>query len=410
MASGFKQNQKTKGGTSSTVLAAVALQDHLVKNLNLGGLGRTGPRQIGLGPAAKAKQKKTVRSVVDTGRNRNSKPKKEEHKEEEYNLDPKPPPLTLAQKLGLIEAPDQLLSETDWQKAKEKSNKRDDSGMPCVICKEDFGLKEQVLLSCTHVFHRSCLQAFERFTGKKTCPMCRKEQYQTRVIHEGSKQHRIKCASRIQAAWRGYVVRCWYLKFREEVPPNDPNLKKKFYQEKLSSITDRIIRSCDFNLNQFLSEIDQSLEASRNVFRSFETSLHRITDDEWDQIQLKAVERGKMECPICLTGLALPSDINIPDNAKVKSVFHLTSADSINKTKRTSTQKTSEKGRQSVQGGGDNEATNKEGRQTVLLSCSHVYHSTCLGMFEELTIVEKNRHKCPVCRTAYQKKIISVEV
>lgn len=50
------------------MLAAVALQDHLVKNLNLGGLGRMGPRQIGLGPAAKAKQKKTVRSVVDTGR------------------------------------------------------------------------------------------------------------------------------------------------------------------------------------------------------------------------------------------------------------------------------------------------------------------------------------------------------
>ena len=38
---------------------------------------------------------------------------------------------------------------------------------------------------------------------------------------------------RIQAAWRGYVVRCWYKKFREEVPPNDPNLKKKFYQEKV---------------------------------------------------------------------------------------------------------------------------------------------------------------------------------
>jgi hypothetical protein len=25
-----------------------------------------------------------------------------------------------------------------------KSNKRDDSKMPCVICKEDFGTKEQV--------------------------------------------------------------------------------------------------------------------------------------------------------------------------------------------------------------------------------------------------------------------------
>ena len=50
----------------------------------------------------------------------------------------------LAQKLGLIAAPEQPLSENDWQKVKETSNKRDDFKQPCVICKEDFGVKEQV--------------------------------------------------------------------------------------------------------------------------------------------------------------------------------------------------------------------------------------------------------------------------
>lgn len=50
-----------------------------------------------------------------------------------------------AQKFGLIDAPEQPLSETDWQKAKEKSNKREDSKLPCVICKEDFGTQEQVI-------------------------------------------------------------------------------------------------------------------------------------------------------------------------------------------------------------------------------------------------------------------------
>lgn len=39
---------------------------------------------------------------------------------------------------------------------------------------------------------------------------------------------------RIQAAWRGYVVRCWYLKLRETVPPTDPKLKKKFYASRVS--------------------------------------------------------------------------------------------------------------------------------------------------------------------------------
>lgn len=41
---------------------------------------------------------------------------------------------------------------------------------------------------------------------------------------------------RIQAAWRGYVVRCWYMKLRETVPPTDPKLKKKFYASRVSLI------------------------------------------------------------------------------------------------------------------------------------------------------------------------------
>ena len=49
------------------------------------------------------------------------------------------------------------------------------------------------------------------------------------------------------------------------------------------------MRSCDFNVNEFLRDIDTSLEASRNVFRDFDARFHQITDDEWDQIQLKVI-------------------------------------------------------------------------------------------------------------------------
>ena len=110
-----------------------------------------------------------------------------------------------------------------------------------------------------------------------------------------------------------------------------------------------------------------------------------------------------MECPICLTGLSLPSDITVSKDTKVKSVFHLTSVDNVKKNKQTSTQKSTSPEGNSVNGGGD-----KAARVTVLLSCSHVYHSTCLNMFEELTVADRNRHLCPVCRAAYQKKVISV--
>jgi len=42
----------------------------------------------------------------------------------------------------------------------------------------------------------------------------------------------------IQAAWRGYIVRCWYHKLRKTNPPKDPNLRQKFYQEKVRVIAD----------------------------------------------------------------------------------------------------------------------------------------------------------------------------
>lgn len=416
------QTQKhDQDGKSSTTLAAVAFQDHLVRSLNLG-LGapvRIGPRQVGLGPAAKAKQKqkKEIKSQTDTGLRR-QRPKESTKKEDkEYVLDAKPAPLTLAQKLGLVEAPEQLLSENDWQNVKTKSNERDDSKLPCVICKEDFGTQEQVLLSCSHVFHRACLQAFERFTGKKTCPMCRREQYQTRVIHEGAKQHRNKCATMIQAAWRGYVVRCWYMKLRETVPPTDPKLKKKFYASRLSSITDRMLRSCDFNIDVFLTEIDENLAASRAIFRNFDATFNIMSEEQWEEVQLKAVTRQELECPICLGALVLSDQLGNgpPSSYTTQDLHHAMSSLSKQTDRPNSSQKTRDQGKDSViskitpQNNSPAEARccGKTGiRKTVLLSCSHVFHETCLATFEELTCEE--RPVCPVCRSLYQKRVLSL--
>lgn len=416
------QTQKhDQDGKSSTTLAAVAFQDHLVRSLNLG-LGapvRIGPRQVGLGPAAKAKQKqkKEIKSQTDTGLRR-QRPKESTKKEDkEYVLDAKPAPLTLAQKLGLVEAPEQLLSENDWQNVKTKSNERDDSKLPCVICKEDFGTQEQVLLSCSHVFHRACLQAFERFTGKKTCPMCRREQYQTRVIHEGAKQHRNKCATMIQAAWRGYVVRCWYMKLRETVPPTDPKLKKKFYASRLSSITDRMLRSCDFNIDVFLTEIDENLAASRAIFRNFDATFNIMSEEQWEEVQLKAVTRQELECPICLGALVLSDQLGNgpPSSYTTQDLHHAMSSLSKQPDQPNSSQKTRGQGKDPViskitpQNNSPAEARccGKTGiRKTVLLSCSHVFHETCLATFEELTCEE--RPVCPVCRSLYQKRVLSL--
>ena len=39
---------------------------------------------------------------------------------------------------------------------------------------------------------------------------------------------------RIQAAWRGYVVRKWYKMFQKTNPPKDEFLRKRFFQEKVN--------------------------------------------------------------------------------------------------------------------------------------------------------------------------------
>ena len=51
-----------------------------------------------------------------------------------------------AQRLGLMERPPELLTEAEWQQVKHQSQQREDSAAPCVICKEDFGTQEQVML------------------------------------------------------------------------------------------------------------------------------------------------------------------------------------------------------------------------------------------------------------------------
>lgn len=123
-----------------------------------------------------------------------------------------------------------------------------------------------MLLSCSHVFHKTCLQAFERFSRRKCCPMCRKERYETRVIHDGAQLFKHKCAtrylithgsfshwplcspssflrsktsfcvrvSRIQAHWRGYVARKRFKTLRKFHSPKDKHLRRKFFEEKVS--------------------------------------------------------------------------------------------------------------------------------------------------------------------------------
>ncbi|XP_046847156.1 RING finger protein 32-like [Xenia sp. Carnegie-2017] len=218
-----------------------------------------------------------------------------------------------------------------------------------------------------------CLRAFEKFSGGKTCPMCRKEQYETRLIHEGRKLWRHKCAIKIQSRWRGYVIRSWYVKLRKTVPPNDPLLRKKFFEEKLSLVTDRFVMVTSSEVDSFLHQIDQSIEESRRVMRLVDDQSFKVLSDmDWEKVYAKANERLHSDCPICFTA------------------FH--SSDIVGQ----------------LESSKKSETTVEFSRPIILLSCSHVFHKQCLEAFELLSLA--SLHVCPVCRSPYYKKELHCDV
>nr|XP_057915920.1 RING finger protein 32 isoform X2 [Doryrhamphus excisus] len=346
--------RSTDGKASSKmVITSVALQDHIRRNL-------LEPDFLLSDPLLK------FRNKVPSKQRGNQKDVQRTDllEEREYVLDPPPPPPTLAQRMGLVAPPPGRLSEDQWRQVKTRSLQQRESEQPCSICREAFCLQPQVLLSCSHVFHKACLQAFERFSGRKCCPMCRRERYETRVIHDAARLFRNQCAARIQACWRGYVARRRYRNIERSVWPKDKRLRQKFYEAKLQELNESLVRHCQTNTEAFLSDIDRLLSSSRRVFQQLERKcVSEPQEDDWERIRSQVAQRGTGDCAICLTplcGLGLAAEA---------AGFSL-----------------------------------HRGRRSVLLSCSHLFHQRCLDAFEAFAVA--GRTACPLCRSTYHKRLI----
>ncbi|KAJ0405751.1 hypothetical protein ATCC90586_007694 [Pythium insidiosum] len=61
-----------------------------------------------------------------------------------------------------VAAPPPKLSRDEWERCENQALERGDASHPCSICREAFGVDEQVILSCSHMFHLACIQSFER--------------------------------------------------------------------------------------------------------------------------------------------------------------------------------------------------------------------------------------------------------
>uniref|UniRef100_A0A3B4YCA6 Ring finger protein 32 n=1 Tax=Seriola lalandi dorsalis TaxID=1841481 RepID=A0A3B4YCA6_SERLL len=330
------KNLKSKAN-NKLVITSVAFQDHITRSLLHPNFSFSDPL---LSCKRKAPKNLQARGVEEKGLQRHDGRDKTE-----YVLDPAPPPLTLAQKMGLVASPAERLTEAEWTQVKVRSIQQGDSAQPCAICREEFRLQPQVLLCCSHVFHRACLRAFERFSGRKCCPMCRREQYETRVIHDAACLFRHQCATKIQAYWRGYVARKWYRHMRKTICPKDKRLKRKFFEAKVSLyFSSEVIASGSYRLIKLLFDIDRSLSSSRRVFQQLERkSVSEPQENDWDRI-----------------------------HSQVRNKAH--------------------------------SAESEQRRRTVLLSCSHLFHQLCLEAFEAFTA--DSRPSCPLCRSVYHKKLI----
>ncbi|KAE9349883.1 hypothetical protein PF008_g6707 [Phytophthora fragariae] len=272
--------------------------------------------------------------------------------------------LTLAQKRGLVKRPPPKLTRDEWEDCEQQAEARGDTQHPCSICRESFGVKEQVILSCSHMFHLACITSFERFlrTNQRVCPLCRKQNYQKRNTTMASAFHRDYSAKRIQAVLRGFLARrqaagLWQ-KFYSS-GKGDPIRRRKFFANRVGKTTDRLVTAMskrDDSIDALLAEFDKSLSMSRRVFQDNapETETDPATGasfpggDDWLAIFNKAKARNESECAICINSFG-----------------------------------------SSMAG-------------VSLLSCSHAFHSQCLSAFEDFNIYEVSL--CPVCRASYRSQ------
>ncbi|DBA04209.1 TPA: hypothetical protein N0F65_004317 [Lagenidium giganteum] len=266
--------------------------------------------------------------------------------------------LTLAQTRGLVQCPPPKLTRDEWNQREAQAQERGDCVHPCSICREPFGIKEQVILSCSHVFHLDCITSFERFlrTNQRVCPLCRQRDYQKKATTKGAVLHRENCARKLQAVVRGYHVRkgvqaLWQEFYRQG--KGDPVRRRRF-------LANRAMQKKEDSIDSLLAEFDKSIHLSRRVFQGNNSSISNNSPevdgnndddgDDWARILAIARARDEHECSICMNALR-------PRDAQV-------------------------------------------------LSCTHVFHAQCVAAFERFNIYEVAL--CPLCRSSYRSQLWTV--
>ena len=333
---------------------------------------------------------------------------------------------TLAQQRGLVPPPANRLTKAEWDEAELTHEIRDsERGMDeevCAICMDRLGAGDQVILSCSHVYHSVCLTNFEKFTRRKmdrTCPLCRCANYQKKKYSPAQALLRRRAAIKVQTIFRKYWTKQCYqtvLQQHYSSGKGDRTRAHTFFAARVNRISDKLVeamKESDVEVDALVNETDRALELSRSIFASLDEDTARNStssssssssssvnadgvhgddgddDDEsrlaaaasyaassaatfdWLAARRSAEKRGLCDCPICMRSTAelLPVAASEQPQSPV--------------------------GRSHI----------------ALLSCTHVFHERCIEAFEsfvENDVTGKGGgvviHTCPVCRAGYNRK------
>lgn len=334
---------------------------------------------------------------------------------------------TLAERRGLValkvKSVSPSLSWNDWDAVETEARVRNDAF--CPICMEGFSNGHEVLLSCSHVFHRTCLQNFEKFmrVQERSCPICRRCNYQKKITSSGSKAFESVCARKIQALWRGFNARIRFhmdKKLYYNSGQGESGLRAKFYFNELQGLVNNVeslgIRK-DVTINGLLGRSDQVMYEGKQLDIMFDMLLGdraKALDEAEEKEAAAAAEVATERIQMATQLVPVEGkDDDFYTNSSSSYDYgskHRSLSSAINEINWDGIIDTAIR-RADVCAICLGTCLNK--KKIVILSCSHNFHQSCIQCVENGYQSEAKENEpllCPVCREPYIDKRICMDV
>lgn len=270
-----------------------------------------------------------------------------------------------------------IMTSQQWFDVENIALNRPSLSQQCAICHGFYNRDKmkQCLLSCGHVFHDSCISAFEAFISFKFrfCPLCRKEKYEKQKTNTGYSSRKICSAIEIQRITRGYQSRLLFLDLLLTYCLKNPSNERakcmlecrqnKACKNLLTDISNKMTKEVSIRekkIAEIKSSMIHSIQYNQGILQSCCHATSTDSEISWEIVRKSALNRfqenRKTEsqhplpsCPICLSGL--------------------------------------------------------HGRNVSLLSCSHLFCTQCIDAFIQFSKYHVDTPLCPVCRLPEFKKL-----